>query len=155
MSYPALQELLPHRGDMLLLDAIEHHEPGQGLTTVKSVTPNEFWVPGHFPGNPVMPGVLLTEALAQSCAAFMALENRRAETGDDQQTEPQVYLLLRSDVRFIKPVKPTALLHCDVKQVDASAAFTEFRVEARVDQERCVRGKLYVACRPLPQEVPV
>lgn len=152
MSYPSLETLIPHRGDMLLLDAVEQHEPGQSLTAVKSVSAQEFWVPGHFPDNPVMPGVLLTEALAQSCAAFMALESRTAETDDDQPTAPLAYLLLRSDVRFIKPVKPGARLHCHVQQVDASAAFTEFRVEARVEQDRCARGKLYVACRPAQSE---
>lgn len=155
MSYPALQELIPHRGEMLLLDAVEKHDPGVGLTTVKSVTTNEFWIPGHFPENPVMPGVLLTEALAQSCAAFMALESRRFETGKKQPVEPWVYLLLRSDVRFIKPVKPGERLHCDVNQIDASDAFTEFRVNARVGPERCARGKLYVARRPSAQEANV
>lgn len=145
MSFPSLTELIPHRDVMLMVDDITAYQSGHSLRAQTKVNSSAFWVEGHFPGNPVMPGVIITESLAQCCAAFMAMEA--------SQKGPQVYLLLRSDIRFLKPVKPNCLLEFDVALDDLSEAFSSFKVKAFVDGECCARGQLNVACRPVTQEV--
>lgn len=143
MDFPAISSLIPHRDSMLLVDSIETYSAGEGLTTVTAVSDDAFWVSGHFPGNPVMPGVLITETLAQTCAAFMAMESQ-----DNPATVAQVYLLLRTDMRFIKPVVPGMVMQCQIMREEQSDAFDVFRVRATVNGECCARGKLTVACRP-------
>lgn len=143
MSFPAISSLIPHRDSMLLVDSIETYSAGEGLTTVTTVSDDAFWISGHFPGNPVMPGVLITETLAQTCAAFMAMESQ-----DNPATVAQVYLLLRTDMRFIKPVVPGMVMQCQIMREEQSDAFDVFRVRATVNGECCARGKLTVACRP-------
>ncbi|WP_062060005.1 3-hydroxyacyl-ACP dehydratase FabZ family protein [Cellvibrio sp. OA-2007] len=143
MDFPAISSLIPHRDPMLLVDSIKTYSAGEGLTTVTAVSDDAFWVRGHFPGNPVMPGVLITETLAQTCAAFMAMESQ-----DNPATVAQVYLLLRTDMRFIKPVAPGMVMECQIMREEQSDAFDVFRVRATVNGECCARGKLTVACRP-------
>lgn len=147
MNFPAISDLIPHRDQMLLLDHIESYRPAEGLTAIKVISPDAFWVSGHFPGNPVMPGVLITESLAQTCAAFMAMESRNQATEGAGEV---VYLLLRTDMRFIKPVLPKMTLRCEIMLQEHSDAFEVFRVRALVDGECCARGQLTVACRPRP-----
>src|SRR4051812_12627524 len=64
--------LIPHRYPFLLVDRAEHYRPGESITGIKAVTMNEPYFLGHFPGNPVMPGVLIAEAIAQTGAVLMS-----------------------------------------------------------------------------------
>lgn len=76
-----IQEIIPHRYPFLLIDSIVELEPGKGATAIKNVTANENQFMGHFPGNPVMPGVLMLEGLAQTGAvAMMSLEENKGKT---------------------------------------------------------------------------
>lgn len=102
-----LVRLLPHRFPFLLVDRVL--ELGDGVAkTVKNVTHNEPFFPGHFPGNPVMPGVLILEALAQS-AAILALHQLKAE-------RQAMFVLTGLDkVRFRRPVVPGDQLEMEVK----------------------------------------
>lgn len=95
----AIQRILPHRYPFLLVDKIIEFKPGERIVAVKSVTINEPFFPGHFPGNPVMPGVLILEAMAQS-GGIMMLE------GNEDLTEKLVYFLGIDKARFRKPVVP-------------------------------------------------
>lgn len=102
-----LLRLLPHRYPFLLVDRVL--EVGGGAArTVKNVTHNEPFFPGHFPGNPVMPGVLILEALAQS-AAILALNELKAE-------RQMMFVLTGLDkVRFRRPVMPGDRLEIEIK----------------------------------------
>src|SRR5713226_5119823 len=94
-----IQKILPHRHPFLMIDRIVELEEGKRVVGLKNVTTTEFWVPGHCPGRPIMPGVLILEALAQTGGVLVLLS-----TG-----QPESKLLLFAGVedgRFRRPVFP-------------------------------------------------
>ena len=102
-----VMELLPHRYPFLLIDRVTEVEPGERLTALKNVTINEPFFNGHFPGKPVMPGVLITEALAQACC-LLALHTAETDSG-------AIYYLAGIDkARFKRPVEPGDQLNLEV-----------------------------------------
>ncbi|MFT6248654.1 MAG: 3-hydroxyacyl-[acyl-carrier-protein] dehydratase [Cognaticolwellia sp.] len=140
-----IKSLIPHREPFLLVDTLKEYTPNERLVAIKAVTRGEPWFQGHFPDFPVMPGVLITEALAQTCAAFMALEYQSETEAANEDTQAQLYILLRSDVRFPKAVRPGCLLELEVTISEETSAFTVFKVKATQDGKTCVRGNLTVA----------
>ncbi|HEX6095834.1 MAG TPA: 3-hydroxyacyl-ACP dehydratase FabZ [Thermoanaerobaculia bacterium] len=116
MNINEIMKLLPHRYPMLLLDRVlEIAEDGKRIVGLKNVTANEQFFQGHFPGAPVMPGVLIVEAMAQ-CAAVLFLR-------DLQDREKKLFLFGGVDkARFRKPVVPgdQLVMECEVLQRRAS-----------------------------------
>jgi beta-hydroxyacyl-ACP dehydratase FabZ len=116
MNINEIMKLLPHRYPMLLLDrVIEIAEDGKRIVGLKNVTANEQFFQGHFPGAPVMPGVLIVEAMAQ-CAAVLFLR-------DLQDRDKKLFLFGGVDkARFRKPVVPgdQLVMECEVLQRRAS-----------------------------------
>ncbi|MFQ5817742.1 MAG: 3-hydroxyacyl-ACP dehydratase FabZ [Terriglobia bacterium] len=105
-----IQKILPHRLPFLLVDAVLELEPGKRVVAVKNVRADEPYLAGHFPGHPVMPGVLIVEAIAQA-GGFMLMkevENRDAKL---------MYLAGIEAVRFRRPVVPGELLRLEVEMV--------------------------------------
>ena len=96
-----VMEYLPHRYPFLLIDKVTEYVPGESLTAVKNVTINEPFFQGHYPSRPVMPGVLILEALAQSCALLAGLSyDAKAQTN-------RIYLFVGADkLRFRQQVVP-------------------------------------------------
>src|SRR5262245_36514372 len=101
-------ERLPHRYPILLVDRVVEMKEGSRLVAVKNVTINEDFFRGHFPGNPMMPGVLILEALAQSAGLLIA--SSAAAAGDLRP-----YLVGVDGVKFRRPVVPGDRLHLDVE----------------------------------------
>lgn len=102
-----IQEIIPHRHPFLLIDCIEELEPGVSAVGYKSVTFSEPYFAGHFPGNPVMPGVLIVEALAQTGAvAILSLEENKGKTA---------YFGAMNNVKFKKMVLPGDKLRLECK----------------------------------------
>jgi 3-hydroxyacyl-[acyl-carrier-protein] dehydratase len=93
-------DILPHRYPFLLVDKVLEFEPDKRVLAIKGVTANEPFFPGHFPGNPVMPGVLILEAMAQS-SAIMAL---KSPNGMDPGKN--IFIVGAKDVKFKKKVVP-------------------------------------------------
>jgi 3-hydroxyacyl-[acyl-carrier-protein] dehydratase len=101
MDIHKILKLLPHRYPMLLVDRVLECAPGERLVAIKNVTMNEPFFPGHFPYRPIMPGVLMLEALAQA-TGLLAFETQGAA-----HSENELYYFVGMDkVRFRKPVEP-------------------------------------------------
>jgi 3-hydroxyacyl-[acyl-carrier-protein] dehydratase len=101
LDVEGIQKLLPHRPPFLLVDRVVAFEKDTSLTALKAVTMNEPFFPGHFPGHPVMPGVLILEALAQACALLACLSMPPEEVAGKV-----TYLMGIDGARFRKPVVP-------------------------------------------------
>jgi 3-hydroxyacyl-[acyl-carrier-protein] dehydratase len=118
---------LPHRYPMLLVDRVEKIIPDQSITAIKAVSMNEGFFQGHFPGRPIMPGVLIVEALAQA-AGILAVESLGlADSGK------LVYFMAIEGAKFRSPVEPGCLLQLDVEFVQKRATVCKFSGRASVD----------------------
>ena len=118
---------LPHRYPMLLVDRVEKVIPDQSITANKAVSMNEGFFQGHFPGRPIMPGVLIVEALAQA-AGILAVESLGlANSGK------LVYFMAIEGAKFRTPVEPGCLLQLDVEFVQKRASVCKFAGKASVD----------------------
>lgn len=131
-----IQALLPHRYPFLLLDKVVDYLAGERLLGQKAVSINEPYFQGHFPGNPVMPGVLITEALAQATMALFILSNPAPnESG-------RHLMLAQSTIQFRKPVIPGDLLHLEITVERLMPRAIAARTKARVDGKLAAKGDL-------------
>jgi 3-hydroxyacyl-[acyl-carrier-protein] dehydratase len=125
----AIQKILPHRPPFLLVDRVVVLEPGKRLVAWKGVTMNEPFFVGHFPGKPVMPGVLILEALAQACG-LLAMKS----IGPDDDVKDKVTFLMAIDgARFRRPVVPGDRLELHVEIVKRKGAIWRQKGTAMVD----------------------
>ncbi|TQV79128.1 3-hydroxyacyl-ACP dehydratase FabZ [Denitrobaculum tricleocarpae] len=122
-----IMELIPHRYPFLLIDRVEDIIVGESAVGVKNVTINEQFFQGHFPRQPVMPGVLIVEAMAQTAAVLVV------ETLDGEAAGKLVYFMTIDSARFRKPVTPGATIKIHVSKDRNRGAVWKFRGEARVD----------------------
>ena len=133
---------LPHRYPFLLVDRVISNDKGRHIQALKNVTMNEPFFQGHFPHRPVMPGVLMLEALAQAAAllAFDAL--------DTSPNENSVYYFAGIDgARFKRPVEPGDQLILDVELLRMKAGIFKFKARALVGEELAVEAELTCAMR--------
>jgi beta-hydroxyacyl-ACP dehydratase FabZ len=127
--------ILPHRYPFLLVDRILEIDPGKKVVGLKNVTFNEEFFQGHFPGNPVMPGVLLVEAMGQ-VGAFMLV------TGVDDPSRRRMRLTGLDAVRFRRPVVPGDQVLFTVEFVAMKRSIVKIRGEARVDGQLCAEAEI-------------
>lgn len=132
MNRDAIEALLPHRGHMLQIDEIVEIEPGERAVARKHVRDDEFWCAGHFPGRPILPGVLLAEALAQTAALLF--------TSQDGKARAKVYLVGMDRLRFRRMVEPGDILDLEVSVQNTRHGMFEFKANARVGEERAASG---------------
>jgi 3-hydroxyacyl-[acyl-carrier-protein] dehydratase len=118
---------LPHRYPMLLVDRVERLDPEKGITAIKAVTINEPFFQGHFPGRPIMPGVLIVEALAQAAGVLAVEALGLAGSGK------LVYFMAIEGAKFRLPVEPGVLLKLEVEFVQKRATVCKFAGRASVD----------------------
>lgn len=109
-----IMELLPHRYPFLLVDKVIEHEQGKRCVGIKNVTMNEPFFQGHFPGFPVMPGVLIIEAMAQVAAIMAYLE---AQATGEKSGDRVSYFMAIDNARFRKPVKPGDTLRIEIDTI--------------------------------------
>ncbi|MFZ0470298.1 MAG: 3-hydroxyacyl-ACP dehydratase FabZ [Thiogranum sp.] len=128
MDVNAIKKLLPHRYPFLLVDRVLDFEPGVSLQAIKNVTFNEPFFQGHFPEKPVMPGVLILEALAQATGLLaFNTESRGAER------DTLYYLVGIDNARFKQPVVPGDQLHLSVTVTKQKRGIWVFDSQATVD----------------------
>lgn len=119
---------LPHRYPFLLVDRVESCQPGERLVGLKNVTINEPFFTGHFPQRPVMPGVLILEAMAQACG-LLAFRSQDEERPDNAL----FYLVGIDDARFKRPVEPGDQLKLEVEVKKVKRGIWMFGAQATVD----------------------
>lgn len=124
-----LLQLLPHRYPFLLIDKVIEVDGNESGIGIKNVTFNEEFFIGHFPGKPIMPGVLIIEALAQTAGAISA----KADAGGERKL---VYLMSVDGVKFRKMVVPGDVLHLHVKKIKQRREIYKFQSTAWVEGEK-------------------
>jgi 3-hydroxyacyl-[acyl-carrier-protein] dehydratase len=142
MDIHQILKLLPHRYPFLLVDRVLEIDTGKRIRTLKNVTINEPFFVGHFPRRPVMPGVLMLEAMAQS-AALLSFATMGV-TPDDKT----VYYFAGIDAaRFKRPVEPGDQLEMDVSLMRMKAGIFKFKGIARVGEELACEAELMCTMR--------
>lgn len=136
-----LMKLLPHRYPFLLLDRIVDVDGDNSATGIKNVTYNEPHFQGHFPGQPVMPGVLIVEAMAQVAGAI----SLRAAGSDKPSL---VYFLTIDDAKFRKPVVPGDRLEVKVRKIKKRGNIVRFACEAFVDATMVAEAEIQAMLAP-------
>jgi len=131
-----IMTLLPHGYPFLLVDRIIEIEPGKRIVGIKNVTYNEPFFPGHFPGRPVMPGVLIVEAMAQTAGVLAFKSNP-----EEYQKKP-VYFLGIDNVRFRKTVVPGDQLRLEIEITKHRQAIWGFKGKTLVDGKVVAEAEL-------------
>jgi 3-hydroxyacyl-[acyl-carrier-protein] dehydratase len=137
-----IKEYLPHRYPLLLVDRVIDWEEGKRITAIKNVTINEEFFNGHFPHKPVMPGVLMIEALAQTSAllAFLTM-------GQKPDDNAVVYFLGIDGARFKRPVEPGDQLTMNVEILRLTRGIWKFQAKATVGDQLAVEAELMCTMR--------
>ena len=144
MDIHEILEYLPHRYPFLLIDRVVEVVPGKSIHAYKNVTIHEPFFVGHFPHHPVMPGVLIMEALAQA-AGILSFK-----TEDKKPTQSDVFYFAGiDDARFKRPVMPGDQLHLHVEIERQMRGVWKFKGEARVDGQLAAEARLMCAKRDL------
>ncbi|MCX7226642.1 MAG: 3-hydroxyacyl-ACP dehydratase FabZ [Burkholderiales bacterium] len=145
MDIHKILKQLPHRYPFLLVDRVLAIDKGKTIRAIKNVTMNEPFFQGHFPHRPVMPGVLMLEALAQA-AALLAFDALDTSPSDDT-----VYYFAGIDgARFKRPVEPGDQLILDVALLRMKAGIFKFKARAMVGDDLAVEAELTCAMRAIP-----
>ena len=126
-----IESLLPHRAPMLLIDKLIDIVPLKSATAIMHVKKDSFFVQGHFPEQPVMPGVLIVEAFGQAAAALTA------HGIDPKEYENKlVYLMGVDKARFRSPVIPDCMLHLEIEAIRSHGRVWKYKGTAKVDGKR-------------------
>ncbi|MCE2992560.1 MAG: 3-hydroxyacyl-ACP dehydratase FabZ [Candidatus Jidaibacter sp.] len=126
-----IMKMLPHRYPLLLVDRILEINSDIGIVGSKNVSINEQFFNGHFPGHPIMPGVLIIEAMAQAAGIFVMSNSKELNPA-----EHVVYFMSIEEAQFRKPVVPGDCLHLHITKIKNRGAVWKMKGEARVDGQR-------------------
>ena len=144
MDIGEILKYLPHRYPMLLIDRVVEFQHGQSLVAIKNVSYNEPYFQGHFPNRPVMPAVIILEAMAQATGILVL------RSMDKVPNEKSIYYFVGIDgARFRRPVEPGDQLRIEVNLLRSSRGIWKLRSDASVDGEIVASGDLMGAMREI------
>ena len=143
MDVVAIQKLLPHRYPFLMVDGILELESLRRIVGIKNVSINEYYFQGHFPGMPIMPGVLIIEGMAQTGGLLLLLEVPDRE-------KKLLYFVAMDDARFRRPVVPGDQLRIEMKLLFWRRDFCKLEGTATVDGHLCAEATLM--CRMVDRD---
>lgn len=129
-----IMQMIPHRYPLLLVDRLLEFTPGVSAVGLKNVSMNEPHFMGHFPGEPVMPGVLIVEAMAQTAALVVV------KTLGNEAKGKLVYFMTIEGAKFRKPVTPGDSMKIHVEKIHARGAVWKFKGRAYVDDKVCAEA---------------
>lgn len=133
-----LLELLPHRYPFLLIDKVVEVDSDESAIGIKNVTFNEPFFAGHFPGKPIMPGVLIIEAMAQTAGAICL-------NGMEGEGTAQVFFLTIDNAKFRRPVVPGDRLEIHVRKLRQRGGIYKFACEAKVEGAKVAEAEVSAA----------
>jgi 3-hydroxyacyl-[acyl-carrier-protein] dehydratase len=136
-----IMDLLPHRYPFLLVDKVLEMEPGKRIVTIKNVTINEPFFVGHFPGYPIMPGVLLIEAMAQTWGILILSQE------PERVKEKSILFIGIDNARFRKPVVPGDQVRFELEAMNLKRAIWKFRGKAFVEGILVAEAELMATIR--------
>ena len=132
-----IETILPHRAPFLLLDEVSELEPGRRVVATRRVAEDDWWFPGHFPGRPVMPGVLIVEAMAQAGAVAVLIE--------EENRGKIAFFAGIDDCRFKRVVEPGDVLTLTCEIGTVRGPIGKGKATAHVGEELAARGTLTFA----------
>jgi 3-hydroxymyristoyl/3-hydroxydecanoyl-(acyl carrier protein) dehydratase len=138
-------DLIPHRPPFLWIDRVAELDAGVRCVALKFVDPSEVLFEGHFPGNPILPGVIIIEAAAQTAAVMLGSQthaNHAASSGIGASRNRLLAAVNR--FKFLKPVKPGSELRIETRKVSELGAMAYVAVTVHVDSDLIARGELAV-----------
>ena len=139
-----IEELLPHRSPFLFVDRVIKLEVGKKIIAEKDLSPDSFLFAGHFPGRPIMPGVLVSEALAQTSGLLLGLTWK--ETGQStNQERPKTFFLANITMKFSAPAKPGETLRLKASLKKEYGRLFFFEVAAYALERQIAKGTLTLA----------
>lgn len=139
LYYEDIIKIIPHRYPFLLVDRITEVKPGKMIVGIKNVTANEPFFRGHFPGNPIMPGVLIIEAMAQVGGVMACLE---IEDRMDKGKQTSVFFMSIDKVKFRKPVVPGDQLRLEAEALRAGSSIWKMAGKAFVGDTLVAEAEL-------------
>lgn len=141
-----IKEYLPHRYPFLLVDRVLNWDSGKSITAIKNVTANEEFFNGHFPHKPVMPGVMMIEAMAQTAAllSFLTMDKKPGQN-------EVVYFAGIDGARFKRPVGPGDQLRMDVEITRVARGVWKYKAKATVDGQLAVEAELMCTMRSVAE----
>jgi 3-hydroxyacyl-[acyl-carrier-protein] dehydratase len=142
MDICEIKSYLPHRYPLLLVDRVLAYEENKSITAIKNVTVNEEFFNGHFPHKPVMPGVLMIEAMAQT-AALLSFKTMGIKPDENSV----VYFVGIDNARFKRPVGPGDQLKMDIEIVRVSRGIWKYKAVGSVDGQTAVEADLMCTIR--------
>jgi 3-hydroxyacyl-[acyl-carrier-protein] dehydratase len=140
--------ILPHRPPFLFVDKVVKLIPDKMIITERELRPDEPHFAGHFPGKPIMPGVLITDGLAQTSGLLWGL-SKKVNT-DDKQSIPEIFFLAAANMKYTHPAEPGDTLRMTATKDSSFGAFHSFTVEASAGRNLVAKGTLTLAMRETP-----
>jgi len=148
---PDILELLPHREPFLFVDNIIEFKLNKKIVATRYLRHDEPHFKGHFPSEPIMPGVLMTDALAQTSGLLWGFSKKESKGASDDQ-ECTIFYLASDQMKFLKPVKPGMTLVLESVFLESFGALYKYKVEALVNNKTVAKGIIVLAIQKQGEE---